>query len=63
MSADHKHLTILSAEQSGKGLIIHFSDGTITFFQTHFLYEVRDHDGNIALTDMNEDDLMNGVND
>ena len=61
MAADHKDIEILSAEPAGKGIIIHFSDGTITLFQTHFLYEVRGDDGNIALADMSEDDLMKSL--
>jgi hypothetical protein len=63
MAAEHKHIKILAADPSGEGLIIHFSDGTTTLFQAHFLYEVRDQDGNVALTDMSEDDLMKGFDD
>jgi hypothetical protein len=63
MSIEHKHIEIVSAETAGHGIIIHFSNGTITLFQTHFLYEVRDQDGNIELTDLSEDDLMTGFND
>ena len=63
MATEHKHISILSAESASKGLIIHFSDGTTTLFQTHFLYEVRDHDGNVALTDMSEEDLMRGFDE
>ena len=60
MAAEHKDMSILSAETTGGGIIIHFSDGTTTLFQTHFLYEVRDEDGNVALTDLSEDELMKG---
>ena len=63
MAAEHKDIEILAADSSGKGIIIHFSDGTTTLFQTHFLYEVRDQDGNVALTDMGEDELMKGFDD
>ncbi|ADW71302.1 hypothetical protein [Granulicella tundricola] len=63
MAAEHKHIAILSAETAGHGIIIHFSDGTTTLFQTHFLYEVREEDGNVALTDLSEDDLMKGFDD
>ena len=61
MAIEHAHISILSAEPAGNGLVIHFSDGTTTLFQTHFLYEVRDQDGNVALTDMSEEDLMKGL--
>ena len=63
MATEHKHIAIRAAEPIDKGIIIHFSDGTITLFQTHFLYEVRDHDGNVALTDLTEDDLMKGFDE
>ena len=63
MAAAHKDIQILAADPSGKNIIIHFSDGTTTLFQTHFLYEVRDQDGNVALTDMSEDELMKGFDD
>ena len=60
MASQHQDITLVSAEPAGEGIIIHFSDGTITLFQTHFLYEVRDQDGNVALTDLSEDELMKG---
>ncbi|ADW70222.1 hypothetical protein [Granulicella tundricola] len=63
MAVEHKHIAIRSAELSGNGLIIHFSDGTTTLFQTHFLYEVREQNGNVALTDLSEDELMKGFDD
>ena len=63
MAAEHKDIEILAADPSGKGIIIHFSDGTTTLFQAHFLYEVRDQDGNVALTDMGEGELMKGFDD
>ena len=63
MASQYKDITLVSAEPAGKGIIIHFSDGTITLFQTHFLYEVRDEDGNVALTDLSDDELMKGFDD
>ena len=63
MAPQHKDITIVSAEPAGKGIIIHFSDGTTTLFQSHFLYEVRDQDGNVALTDLSDDELMQGFNE
>jgi hypothetical protein len=63
LAIEHKDIAILAAEPVGQSLIIHFSDGTTTLFQTHFLYEVRDCDGNVALTDMSEDDLLKGFSD
>ena len=60
MAAEHNSIKILSADPAGGGIIIHFSDGTITLFQTHFLYQVREDDGNIALTEMSHEDLMKG---
>jgi hypothetical protein len=61
LAPQQKDITLISAEPSGEGIIIYFSDGTITLFQTHFLYEVRDQDGNVALTDLSEEDLMKGL--
>ena len=55
---DFKHLYF-----TGNGIIIFFSDSTLTFFQTRFLYEVRADNGNVGLTDMSEDDLLKGFHD
>ena len=63
MASQYKDITLVSAEPVGKGIIIHFSDGTITLFQTHFLHAVRDEDGNVALTDRSDDELMKGFDD
>jgi hypothetical protein len=63
MATEHRHIRILAAEPSGRGLIIHFSDGTTTLFEAHFLYEVREQNGNVALTDMSEEELMKEFDD
>ena len=63
MANQHKQINIVSAEPVHNGIVIHFSDETTILFHTHFLYEVRNQDGNVPLTDMTEEDLMKGFSD
>ena len=56
MSEEHRSVTVISADISKDGLIVYFSDGISTLFQNHFLYEVRESNGNIPLTDLDDEE-------
>jgi len=58
LASQHKDITIISAEPGGKGdhhPLLRRNDDSL--FQTHFLYEVRDQNDNVALTDLSDDEL------
>jgi hypothetical protein len=61
MSAEHFEITVVTAEPFGDRLFVYFSDGTTTLFHSRFLYEVREHNGNIALTNLSDEELMKGI--
>ncbi len=42
---------VVAADPNKGDLIVHFSDGTSVLYHAHFLHDVRDDDGNVALPD------------
>ncbi len=48
-------IRVLQADVSQGNLLVHFSDETSVLFQAHFLSDVREHDGNITLSNEPEE--------
>ncbi len=46
MKLQSGRIAILATDQVSNGLLIHFSDGMSVLYQTQFLYEVQNDDGN-----------------
>ncbi len=63
MAAIHQEIRILNAEASPENIIVYFSDGTTSLFRSHFLYEVREHNGNVDLTEKTDEQLMEGFDE
>ena len=49
MSDQEKAIDILDVDRTKDGVIITFTNGASALFHPHFLFEVRDHDNNVAL--------------
>lgn len=46
-----KALSVVEADKIKEGLIITFSDGVTAIYHTQFLYDMRDADHNVPLTE------------
>ena len=56
MGTKNASIKVLAADVTRDGLIVHFSDETSVLYHAHFLHDVRNDDGNVALSDANESD-------
>ena len=56
METEDASIRVLAADVTRDGLIVHFSNETSVLYHAHFLHDVRNNDGNIALSDDNESD-------
>lgn len=56
MSNPNAPIQVVAADPDKGDLIVHFSNGTSILYHAHFLHEVRDDDGNIALAVTDEDE-------
>jgi hypothetical protein len=54
MAGSEQPISIVSADRVNDGLLVRFSDNTTTLFQAHFLYEARDRNGNMPISDDEE---------
>ena len=45
-----EELTIVDADTMTGDVLLHFSNGTSVLFRAHFLWGVRDHDGNVPIS-------------
>ena len=51
MANDPERLIIVDADKMNGNLLIHFSSGKSVLYHAQFLWDVRKHDGNVALPD------------
>ena len=56
MALHKTKIRIVAADPTKGDLIVHFSDGTSVLYHAHFLDEVRNDDGNVALPDTAEEE-------
>ncbi len=56
VAVDPENIKILGADRMRGDLLIHFSDGMSVLYQAQFLYDIRAHDGSVAIpTDVDAD--------
>ena len=50
--ADSSNIDVVEVSRLAKGdVLITFSDDTVVLFHAKFLYEMRNHDGNVEIVD------------
>ncbi len=49
MANDPEPLMIVEADRMHGDLLVHFSSGNSVLYHAQFLWDVREHDGNVAI--------------
>ena len=49
MSDRKEEIDILDVDRTRDGIIVTFTNGASALFRPHFLFEMREHDGNVQL--------------
>ena len=61
LMASSDQIRVIDADTISGNLLIHFSNGTSVLFQAHFLWQVRQSDGNVAISNEDEAaDILSG---
>ena len=56
--ADSEQIKIVGADMVKGGVLIHFRDGLSVLYHATFLYDVRNDDGNVEVSSMQDEDSV-----
>lgn len=63
MPTSNASVKVVAADPMKGDLLVHFSNGTSVLYHSNFLYDVRDDDGNVALSNEAEEEDSDEVED